>query len=139
MTATTTPGLTSFPLNEFIHNIKYYSHDFFEIYGDNRVSRLPLLNSGPWHVLTLTAFYLYFVKFYGPQMMKNRQPMNLKWIMFIHNVALVLVNGLGFLTALFGTQFFRLTLKCEKFDPSSSKMEDQVLFYLGKRTIEKSF
>lgn len=66
------------------------------------MSRLPLLNSGPWHVLSLTAFYLYFVKVYGPQLMKNRQPMNLKWIMFIHNVALVLVNGLGFITALFG-------------------------------------
>lgn len=64
-------------------------------------------------------------------MMKDRQPMNLKWIMFIHNVALVLVNGLGFMTALFGTQFFKLTFKCDKFDPSSSKMEDQVLFYLG--------
>ena len=78
--------------------------------------------------------------------MKDRQPMNLKWIMFIHNVALVLVNGGGFMTALFGrsldrlrrspvvrlsqciffssnagTQFFRLTFKCEKFDPLSSK------------------
>lgn len=73
-----------------------------ETYGDNRVSRLPLLNSGPWHVLSLTAFYLYFVKIYGPQLMKNRQPMNLKWIMFIHNIALVVVNGGGFLTALFG-------------------------------------
>jgi len=128
---TKTTSLTPLPLKELIENVKYYTHDFWEIYGDNRVSRLPLLNSGPWHVLTLTAFYLYFVKVYGPQMMKNRQPMNLKWIMFIHNVTLVLINGLGFITALFGTHFFVLTFKCNRFDPSGPKMEDRILFYLG--------
>lgn len=36
------------PLNsmvkELIQNVKYYSHDFWEIHGDNRVSRLPLLS-----------------------------------------------------------------------------------------------
>ena len=82
-------------------------------------------------MLTLTAFYLYFVKFYGPKMMKNRQPMNLKWIMFVHNVTLVLINGLGFVTALFSTQYFMLTFKCVKFDPASPNMSDLVLFYLG--------
>jgi len=131
MMATTISNTTPLPLREIVQNIKYYSHDFWETYGDNRVSRLPLLNSGPWHVLTLTAFYLYFVKIYGPQLMKNRPPMNLKWIMFIHNVTLVLINGIGFAVALVGTEYFQLTFKCQKFDPSSSNMKDLVLFYLG--------
>jgi len=129
---TTISNVTPFPfIEDIVKNIKYYSHDFWETCGDNRVSRLPLLNSGPWHVLTLTAFYLYFVKIYGPQMMKNRQPMNLKWIMFVHNILLVLVNGLGFIVALHGTKFFKLTLQCNRFDPSSSNIEDKTLFYLG--------
>jgi len=110
---------------------KFLAHDFWETYGDNRVSRLPLLGSGPWHVLTLTGLYLYFVKVYGPRMMKDRKPYDLRNIMIFHNTFLVLLNGIGFIIAMAGTNFGAITLECRQFDPDSPDTTDQILLYLG--------
>ena len=106
-------------------------HDFWETYGDNRVSRLPLLGSGPWHVLTLTGIYLWFVKYYGPKWMKNREPFDLRKVMIFHNTFLVLLNGIGFLIAMAGTNFGKITLYCKQFNPDSTDTTDQILLYLG--------
>ncbi|XP_015784314.1 elongation of very long chain fatty acids protein AAEL008004 [Tetranychus urticae] len=111
--------------------IKYWCHDFWEIYGDHRISHLPLLKGGPWHVIGLTLFYLYFVKVMGPRMMKDRQPYELRGVMLAHNTFLVLLNGIGFLVGMWGTNWGLDTLKCRPFDPSSSATQDRILFYLG--------
>lgn len=71
--------------DQVISAIHYYGHEFWETYGDSRVSKLPLLNGGPWHVLSLTAIYLYFVLSAGPRYMKNRKPYDLRGVMLFHN------------------------------------------------------
>jgi len=110
---------------------KFLAHDFWETYGDSRVSKLPLLGSGPWHVLGLTAIYLYFVKVYGPRMMKDKKPYDLRNVMIFHNTFLVLLNGIGLIIALKGTNFGAITLECKQFNPDSSDPTDQILLYLG--------
>ncbi|XP_074599959.1 very long chain fatty acid elongase AAEL008004-like [Brevipalpus obovatus] len=111
--------------------IRYWCHDFWEEYGDKRISHLPMLNGGPWHVIMLTLLYLYFVKVWGPNMMKNRPPYELRGVMLFHNIFLVLLNGIGFLMGIWGTKLGYRTLKCEPFDPSSDQFDDKILFYLG--------
>lgn len=111
--------------------LKFLAHDFWETYGDSRVSRLPLLGSGPWHVLLLTAAYLYFVKSFGPKWMQGRKPFDLRLVMLFHNLFLVLLNGIGFGIAMARTNFGTITLYCRPFDPSSNDPTDQTLLYLG--------
>lgn len=114
-----------------VSTLKFLAHDFWETYGDSRVSRLPLLGSGPWHVIALTSVYLYFVKSLGPRLMKNRQPFDLRNVMIFHNTFLVLLNGIGLLIAMAGTNFGAITLECKPFNPDSSDSTDQILLYLG--------
>lgn len=118
-------------LEQLFRGLKFVCHDFWETYGDSRVSRLPLLGSGPWHVLTLTGLYLWFVKYYGPKWMKNREPFDLRNVMIFHNTFLVLLNGIGFLIAMAGTNFGAITLYCKQFNPDSTDTTDQILLYLG--------
>ncbi|RWS07718.1 uncharacterized protein B4U79_08099 [Dinothrombium tinctorium] len=117
-------------ISSVLHTVKYYCHDLWEEIGDHRVSRLPGLNGGPWHVISLTLLYLYFVKVSGPAFMKDRPPYDLRNVMLFHNLFLVFLNGGGFLLACWGTKFGLTTMRCEPFDPNSPAFQDQVLFYL---------
>lgn len=125
------PSWINLYLGEIFSTLKFICHDFWETYGDSRLSKLPLLNSGPWHVLTLTGLYLYFVKVWGPRYMKNREPYNLRTVMIVHNTFLVLLNGIGLIIALAGTNFGAITLECKQFNPDSKNSTDQILLYLG--------
>ncbi|OQR69597.1 elongation of very long chain fatty acids protein-like [Tropilaelaps mercedesae] len=51
------------------------------------------LISNPAYVLTLESAYLYFIYSYGPRMMANRKPYNLKTIISIYNAFMVLANS----------------------------------------------
>ena len=97
--------------------VKFVVHDFWETYGDNRVSHVPLMNSGPWHVLAITAVYFYFVKYAGPRYMKDRKPMDLRFVMLAHNFFLVLVNGISLALALWPTSFGLVTWQCKTYNP----------------------
>lgn len=46
----------------------------------------------PFPLLTIICSYLYFVKYYGPKMMEDRKPFQLKRIMLLYNVAQVAIN-----------------------------------------------
>ncbi|RWS27975.1 elongation of very long chain fatty acids protein-like protein [Leptotrombidium deliense] len=77
-------------------SIKYYCHDLWEEIGDHRVSRLPGLNGGPWHVISLTLLYLYFVKVSGPAFMYYVS----KFIDFLDTVYFVLRKKYSHITTL---------------------------------------
>lgn len=74
----------------------YLYYDFWEEYGDPRVSNLPLMRGGPWKVCLISAAYVMFVKVIGPLMMKGRKPFDLRPLMLLHNSFLIGVNGCGF-------------------------------------------
>jgi elongation of very long chain fatty acids protein 4 len=44
-----------------------------------------------WPTLVLTLLYLLFV-WYGPKLMKNRQPFEFRYTLFVYNLALVALN-----------------------------------------------
>ena len=47
----------------------------------------------PYHIWAVTAVYLLFVTWLGPLHMKNREPLNLRWIMIIYNASLVVLSS----------------------------------------------
>ncbi|XP_022669916.1 elongation of very long chain fatty acids protein AAEL008004-like isoform X1 [Varroa jacobsoni] len=51
-----------------------------------------LLISNPIYVIVLEVAYLYFIYSYGPRMMANRKPYNLRNVINVYNVAMVIAN-----------------------------------------------
>jgi len=48
--------------------------------------------STPWPILSILTVYLLFVVKLGPNMMKDREPFNIKHIMMIYNLVQTLYN-----------------------------------------------
>ncbi|XP_015785728.1 elongation of very long chain fatty acids protein 1 [Tetranychus urticae] len=104
--------------NETVDRFNYYYHDVWEVYGDPRVSNMPLMNGGPWTVLAITAVYIIFVKYLGPAIMSKRAPYDLRSTIFWYNIALVILNGLFFIYSAMFTRFGIRTWQCNPIDPS---------------------
>lgn len=80
-------------LKQFSSSFKYFIHDVWDQEGDRRIIHYPMMSSGPWSVLTAIAIYLYFVKIYGPQVMKNRTAYKIRDIMVCYNFIMVFLSG----------------------------------------------
>lgn len=61
------------------------------ILSDPRVENYPLLDS-PLSIIAIISAYVYFVTSWGPSLMKNRKPFELKWILIIFNAFQILLN-----------------------------------------------
>ncbi|RWS27464.1 elongation of very long chain fatty acids protein-like isoform X2 [Leptotrombidium deliense] len=104
--------------NETLGALGYYYHDFWMEEGDPRTKVFPFMNGGPWTVIGILLFYLYFVKSLGPNFMKDRKPFDLRRPIFWYNVFLVIFNGYFFLTGIYYTKFGWTTLYCTPPDPT---------------------
>lgn len=72
-------------------NIVKKSLKNLQIISDPRVENYPLLDS-PVPIIGIMAAYVYFVLSYGPSVMKNRKPFELKGILLVYNATQILSN-----------------------------------------------
>ncbi|XP_058455916.1 elongation of very long chain fatty acids protein AAEL008004-like [Malaya genurostris] len=109
----------------------------FKEYNDPRVEHFPLLGS-PWPVILLIIVYLKFVYNWGPKLMENRKPYNLKTLMNVYNALQVLLNlyiGVtGFLNSYFSEDYDWL---CEPINQKTSPARRKLimatyLYFLSK-------
>ncbi|XP_055914489.1 elongation of very long chain fatty acids protein 7-like [Eupeodes corollae] len=63
---------------------------------DPRVQHLPLVGGSPLSVFTIVICYVLFVKKIGPQWMENRKPFDMKFLIQLHNISQILLNGYAF-------------------------------------------
>jgi len=78
------------------------------IYKSNRLIFLlldPLMLNGPWSMLSILACYLLFVNKIGPQLMKDREPFQLRGVLLAHNIILVILNSYFFVESLICLRF----------------------------------
>lgn len=111
----------------------YYYHDVWQIAGDPRVSKYPLMEGGPWSVLGIIAAYVYFVKVLGPELMQKRAPFNLKPIILAYNVMMVAINSYFFYIVSRRTRFGIKTWQCNPLSQYNSEDDKEWLFlmYVG--------
>ncbi|XP_076347005.1 very long chain fatty acid elongase AAEL008004-like isoform X2 [Tachypleus tridentatus] len=75
----------------------YILYDALNLYnktmenGDRRVQEWPLMQS-PGPTITICLSYVYFVKVLGPAIMKNREPLNMRWLMVAYNFFMVYIS-----------------------------------------------
>lgn len=70
-------------------------YDWMMSKSDPRTSSWALLGS-PFPILTIIAFYVYFVKVLGPAWMKNKKPFQIEKIIIFYNVAQVVLSAFFF-------------------------------------------
>ncbi|XP_055915268.1 elongation of very long chain fatty acids protein 7-like isoform X2 [Eupeodes corollae] len=65
---------------------------YFDVTPDPRSIKLDLMGS-PLQILIILTIYVCFVKKWGPLLMKNRKPFELKAVIIVYNIFQVLING----------------------------------------------
>lgn len=112
--------------NQTVANFRYYYYDVWQQTGDPRINNFPMMEGGPWNVLTIIAAYVAFVKAIGPALMADRKPFSLKPVIFSYNVFMVLINALFFLYASYHTNFGIKTWQCNPVDKNKFDTEWQI-------------
>ncbi|KAI1294148.1 Elongation of very long chain fatty acids protein 1 [Halotydeus destructor] len=102
-----------------MQTFNYYYYEIWQKSGDPRVNQFPMMEGGPWTVLTVIGAYVYFVKYLGPLYMSSRKAFNLKPVIFVYNVLMVLLNGFFFYQAASYTRFGLATWHCSPIDPNA--------------------
>lgn len=68
-----------------------YNSDGFILYTDKRVDGFYLMSS-PFPTLLICAGYIYFIKYLGPRLMRDRRPFELKGVIIFYNIIQLLLN-----------------------------------------------
>ncbi|KAL5243377.1 hypothetical protein ACI65C_010787 [Semiaphis heraclei] len=69
-----------------------FQHFFKELKSDKTIDSWLFVNS-PWPVCSILALYLTFVFKLGPKLMKNREPMNIKYMVLLYNLMQTVFNS----------------------------------------------
>lgn len=115
--------------------LKEYSLDALE---DPRVKDLPLINK-PWLVFAIVVLYVYFVKYKGVAIMKNRQPFELKKLIVCYNIIQIIANFVCSILTLKhsyiqgGYSFICAPVPRGDFSPSAMIVRDMsYIYFIGK-------
>lgn len=103
-------------------------HDIVIAPRDPRTQQWPLMSS-PFIPVAIVALYVWFVKYKGPQLMENRKPFDLKWVLIIFNAIQVAINLYIFIlgiTLAYG--FGPYSYRCQPVDYSWSNTAITVAF-----------
>jgi hypothetical protein len=122
--------MTSSAYERVLSNLDYVYRGVWEEHGAKCVKDLPLLSGGPWNVLLIVGIYLWFVKFKGPEMMKNREPIYVKPYVVAHNVFLVVLHVVLYPIGLWATDFGTSCWQCRPInvdDPVNGRKEYMAL------------
>ena len=117
----------SSPSNAF----RYLYFDMWQEPADHRVKTLPLMEGGPWSVLAIIAVYVYFVKVWGPEFMKNRKPFDIKPLILVYNITMVFVNIFFFIVVSSRTNFGVKTWQCNPIDKYTEDTDWGFILYIG--------
>lgn len=96
---------------------------------DSLKGDLYFLGHGPWRILSVVALYLLIVK-YGPKIMKNRKPFDLRSFVRVYNLSNIVINmyllNWGLQATQYGSKFF--TCDCLEQNPRmQSIMSDRLI------------
>lgn len=127
-------------------NVKYFYYDFWKSRNEI-VDRLPLMagenlfkclkykiihfylklmSGGPWPVLAITFAYIWFSTVIGPNLMKNREPFDLRPILLFYNVIMMIINGFIFYKAAIFTNFGLYPWTCKLWGTRDNIDENQI-------------
>lgn len=94
-------------------------HAAFDKHGDPRTNNW-LLMSSPFPTLAICFSYVYLVKVFGPRLMENRKPMDLRYVLIAYNLFQVLFSAwLFYELSMSGWLTGHYSLRCQPVDYSN--------------------
>lgn len=88
--------------------------------GDSRVQSWPLVNS-PFPTMAICLSYAFFVNKIGPRLMKNRKPLDIRWLMVAYNLIMVGISSYLFYGLGVYGWFGKYDYRCQPVDYTNSK------------------
>lgn len=110
--------------------VTYYNKEFWNINGDPLTSSFPGMES-PWTFIMITLSIVLFCKVWGPALMSNRKPPDLRPVFIIVNGLMFGAYTIGIFLAFFLTNKLKETFQCSAYDPNTSDLCRIYLKYLG--------
>ncbi|CAG9799105.1 unnamed protein product [Chironomus riparius] len=112
--------------------------DLMNKYSDPRTSDW-LFMSSPFPTIWICILYVYIVKEVGPNIMKNRKPFKLKYILILYNLAQVILSFYIFWEGLTICWLWNYNWRCEPVDFSRSETAMRIargcyVYYISKFT-----
>ena len=98
--------------------LNYALHQYWVECQDPRTKHLFLVDISPISFALIMFSYVLFAKYIGPQLMKNRKPMDLRSLMLIYNTSMVAINAFFFTYVLLNCQYGRRFLDFQYPDPN---------------------
>ncbi|GAB6032928.1 hypothetical protein CHUAL_012123 [Chamberlinius hualienensis] len=90
-------------------------------------------------IIFFTTLY-YLMVIYGPKWMKNRKPMNLKFFVFVYNIAISILNLYIFLELAIYSTRLKYNWLCEPIrtsrEPEEMRLLDSAYYYLVSKVFE---
>lgn len=93
-------------------------HDMMDNGSDPRVNSWPMM-SGPLPTLVICALYAYGAKVTGPNLMRNRKPVQLRGVLVAYNLAQTLFSAWIFYECLASGWLGRYSFRCQPVDYSN--------------------
>jgi len=103
----------------------------WQLYDDPRSTSWPFFSGGPWTTLAIIGAYLYFVKVFGPELMKGRNAYDLKNVILVYNIFMVLSSLWMFKEACLLLNWGLDTWGCQPVNQSSDDPIEQRKLFLG--------
>ncbi|GFQ72207.1 elongation of very long chain fatty acids protein AAEL008004 [Trichonephila clavata] len=107
--------------------------------GDIRVQKWTFM-AGPAPTLSICLSYVLFVKWIGPYIMRNRPPLNIRWLMILYNFAMVIISTYIFLELGILGWFGKYNWKCQPVDytdnPDATAMAHLAWWYYLSKFLE---
>jgi hypothetical protein len=99
-------------LSGFYHNLSGKYGNLWEL-RDRRMEGLPLMGS-PWPTVAICLAYVYVVKVWGPNYMRDRKPFEMKSFLIGYNAFQVVLSAYMFIEVRSGRTYRKtlLTLFC---------------------------
>lgn len=109
--------------------------------ADHRTRHWLLVSDSPWPVWILTSLYIIFV-IMGPRIMKNRQPLDLKWFLVLYNLGLVALSLYMFIEMILSVLDAKYDMLCAEFNeknmtkPEDLRVANVLWWYFFSKAIE---
>lgn len=106
--------------------------------ADERVADWPLMWAY-WPTLALTCLYL-FIVYVGPKLMRNHQPFEFRWTLFVYNAVLVALNFHIFSELISATWKRNYSYRCQLVDysndPDEMRIARAIWWYYFSKLVE---
>ncbi len=131
MNLSTVPSLTIYSPVSLVTGLLSLFNKYFADHQDPRTRHYPLVSVSPWTIIAIMSTYLILTTRLIPRWMKNREPFELRGIMFAYNCIMVTINTFFFAAVVYRMDYGRRFLDFKYHDEIDTSPSMLLEIHLG--------